>query len=410
MVLYGEEDISNPIIFANNNTQRIFFARGSVNTFKVTLEKSLGFLFKLNVWHDNSGDNPSWFLLEIAVEDAQTNEKWHFVANRWLAVGKGDGKIELELKTASNDDRLEFKNVLQSRTQRAFGDSHLWVSLFTKVPHNQFTRCQRLSCCMSIIFCAMVTGAMFYRFGTKATDVFHIGPLKMSWTEIKIGIQSGLVAVPVNFLIVTIFKNIKQNGEQPSSTGCLPYFFIFIGWGLCHSVMITSAVFTVFYSLSWGADTSNQWLVSMTFSLFEDVLLIQPIKVLFVVCILSIIIRKPLDIDEIHRSQLFVPENPTEGTENGEREANILEMEELENARRRRKKELEAVRVLVEIIFFIVFIVLFMVVCYGNRDSVRYTLTTSVRDVFGDFSQVSYSWTLFFLCPCLLVILFLALA
>ena len=388
MVLYGEDDISKPIIFANNNLRKIFFARGSVNSFKVTLEKSLGVLFKLNVWHDNSGDSPSWFLLEIAVEDMQTNEKWHFIANRWLAVEKGDGKIEIELKTASNDDRLEFTNVLHSRTQKAFGDSHLWVSLFTKAPHNQFTRCQRLSCCMSIIFCAMVTGAMFYRFGVKATDVFHIGPLTMSWTEIKIGIQSGLVAVPVNLLIVTIFNNIKQTGDQPSSAGCLPHFFIYIGWGLCLSVMFTSAVFTVFYSLSWGAETSNQWLVAMTFSLFEDIFLIQPIKVLFMVCILSIIIRKPLDIDEIHRSQLFVPENPTEGKENSEREARILEIEELENARRQRKKELKAIRVLVEIMFFIVFLVLFIVVCYGNRNSVRYTLTTSVRDVFGDFSQV----------------------
>lgn len=383
MVLYGEDDISKAIIFANNNLQKIFFARGSVNSFKVTLEKSLGALFKLNVWHDNSGDSPSWFLLEIAVEDMQTNEKWHFIANRWLAVEEGDGKIEIELKTASNDDRLEFRNVLHSRTQKAFGDSHLWVSLFTKAPHNQFTRCQRLSCCMSIIFCAMVTGAMFYRFGAKATDVFYIGPLTMSWTEIKIGIQSGLVAVPVNLLIVAIFNNIKRTGDQPSSAGCLPYFFIYIGWGLCLSVMFTSAVFTVFYSLSWGAETSNQWLVAMTFSLFEDVFLIQPVKVLFMVCILSIIIRKPLDIDEIYRSQ-----NPTEGTENSEREARILENEELENARRRRKKELKATRVLVEIIFFILFIVLFMVVCYGNRGSVRYTLTTSVRDVFEDFSQV----------------------
>lgn len=385
MVLYGVDDVSKPIIFAHNSTESTFFARGSVNTFTVTLEKSLGPLFKLNVWHDNSADNPSWFLLEIVVEDVQTNEKWHFIANRWLAVEKADGEIELELKTASSDEMFEFKNVLHSRAQKALGDSHLWVSLFTKPPHNQFTRCQRLSCCMSIIFCAMVTSAMFYRFGAKSTDVFHIGPLKMSWTEIKIGIQSGLVALPVNLLIVTIFNNVKQSGNQTSSMGCLPHFFIYIGWGLCVSAMLASAVFTIFYSLYWGAETSNQWLVSMTFSLFEDVLLIQPIKVLFIVCFLSVIIRKPLDIDEVRRPQL---EHPTTGSGNGEREARILQMEELENARRQRRKERTAFRALVEIIFFIVFIVLFMVVCYGNRDSVRYGLTKSVQDVFRDFSEV----------------------
>ena len=386
IVLYGEEGVSNPIIFACQQLQRIFFARGSVNTFTLSLPKSLGSLFKLNVWHDNSGNSPSWFLLEIVVEDVQTREKWHFIANRWLAVEKGLGEIELELKAATKDDLLEFKNVLQSRTQKAVGDSHLWISLFTKPPHNQFTRCQRLSCCLSIIFCAMVTGAMFYRFGAKATDTFHIGPLKLSWTEIKIGIQSGLIAIPVNFLIVTVFRNIKQSGDQTASSGSLPHFFLYIGWSLCICTILASAAFTVFYSLTWGAEISNQWLVSMTFSFFEDVLLIQPIKVLFIVCLLSIIIRKPLDPDEVHRSQ-YLPE-PYSRTGENEKEARILEMEELENARLKRKREVKAFRAIVEIYFFAIFLFLFVVVCYGNRDSVRYNLTESVQALLKDFSKV----------------------
>lgn len=380
--------MSKPIIFACKQVQKIFFARGSVNTFTLSLQKSLGSIFKLHVWHDNSGDSPSWFLLEIVVEDVKTGEKWHFIANRWLAVEKGLGEVELELRAASKEDLLEFKNVLHSRAQKAVGDSHLWISLFTKPPHNQFTRCQRLSCCLSVIFCAMVTGAMFYRFGAKATDVFHIGPLKFSWTEIKIGIQSGLVAIPVNFLIVAIFKNIKQSGELSYSSGCLPHIFIYFGWGICISTMLASAVFTVFYSLSWGAEISNQWLVSMTFSFFEDVLLIQPMKVFLIVCLLSIIIRKPLDLDSVYYSQIL-PVHQFARTGNLEKEARILEMEELENARSQRKKEIKAFRAIVEIFFFTAFLFLFMVVCYGNRDSARYSLTKSVQVLFKDFSKVS---------------------
>lgn len=388
LVLYGEESVSNPIIFAHEYLKRIFFARGSVNTFTLSLEKSLGSLYKVHVWHDNSGDNPSWFLLEIVVEELRTKEKWHFVANRWLAVEKGLGEIELVLQAASEEDLLEFKNVLHSRAQKAVGDSHLWISLFTKPPHNQFTRCQRLSCCMSVIFCAMVTGAMFYRFGTKATDSFYLGPIKLSWTEIKIGIQSGLIAIPVNFLVVTIFRNAKQSGDRERSPGCLPHFFIYIGWVLCISAMLASAVFTVFYSLSWGAEISNQWLVSMTFSFFQDVLFIQPVKVLCIVCLLSMIVRKPLDHEEVYHSQ-HISELHTSGTEEARQEARILKMEEIQNARRQRKKEVKAFRAIVEIYFFAAFILLFMIVCYGNRDSVRYSLTKSVEDIFKDFTEVS---------------------
>jgi len=319
------------------------------------------------------------------VEDSQTRENWHFIANRWLAVEKGLGEIELELRSASKADLFDFKNVLHSRAQKAVGESHLWISMFTKPPHNQFTRCQRLSCCLSIVFCAMVMGALFYRFGAKATDVFYIGPLRFSWTEIKIGVQSGLAAIPVNFLIVTIFKNTKQSNV---SSGCLPHIFIYLGWGLCISTMSASAVFTVFYSLSWGAEISNQWLVSMAFSFFEDVLLIQPIKVFFIVCLLTIIIRKPLDPDSVYHPQ-YLPEHHTPRTGDAGKEARILEIEELKNARSQRKKEIKAFRAIVEICFFAAFLLLFMVVCYGNRDSARYGLTQSVQALFKNFSKVS---------------------
>ena len=322
------------------------------------------------------------------MQDVQTKEKWNFIANRWLAVEKGDGGIEVELRSASIDELMDFKNVLHSRAQKALGDSHLWVSIFTKAPQDQFTRCQRLSCCMSIIFGAMVTGAMFYRFGSKSTDVFHIGPLKMSWAEIKIGIQSGLVAIPVNFLTVTIFRNVKEASFQASSVNYLPHFFLYIGWALCVSVIIASIMFTIFYSLTWGAETSKQWLVSMTLSFCQDVFLIQPFKVFFFVLFLSMIIRRPLSIDFMHRSSSQFLDHCTLSTGDGEKQARILQAEELENARRSRKKQVKASGAIVEIMFFLVFIILFMVVCYGNRDSVRYSLTKSIHDIFKDFSKV----------------------
>lgn len=329
------------------------------------------------------------------MQDIQTKEKWHFIANRWLAVEKGDGGIDMELRSASNDELLDFKNVLHSRAQKALGDSHLWVSIFTKAPHDQFTRCQRLSCCMSIIFGAMVTGAMFYRFGSKSTDVFHFGPLKMSWTEIKIGIQSGLVAIPVNFLTVTIFRNVKEASVQASSVNCLPHFFLYIGWALCVSAIMASIMFTIFYSLTWGAETSKQWLVPMTFSFCQDVFLIQPFKVLFFVLFLSMIIRRPLSTDFMYRSSSRVLANCTLSTGDGEKQARILQAGELENARRSRRKQVKASGAIAEIIFFLVFIILFMVVCYGNRDSVRYNLTKSIHDVFKDFSKVGVHFFVF---------------
>lgn len=79
---------------------------------------------------------------------------------------------------------------------------------------------------------------------------------------------------------------------------------------------------------------------------------------------------------------------PVLSTGDGEKQARIFQAEELENARRSTKKQVKASGAIVEIMFFLVFTILFMVVCYGNRDSVRYSLAKSIHDIFKDFSKV----------------------
>ena len=190
MRIFGEEASTSPIPLSDSFSGKIYFARGSVNNFTLSWPYSLGRLHKIKIWHDNSGKSPSWFFHGVAIVDAQTGEKYHFVGNRWLALEKGDGKIEAEIKVSSKKELSGFKNLFYDRTSRSLGDGHLWLSLFTRPPHNPFTRCQRLACCLSILFATMVTNAMFYQFGASPKDTFQIGPLKLSWTQIKIGIHS----------------------------------------------------------------------------------------------------------------------------------------------------------------------------------------------------------------------------
>ena len=62
---------------------------------KDVLCSSLGLLNCIRIWHDNSGQDSSasWFLKYIIVRDLQTMEKFHFIAQRWFAVEKDDGKV-----------------------------------------------------------------------------------------------------------------------------------------------------------------------------------------------------------------------------------------------------------------------------------------------------------------------------
>lgn len=390
IVLYGEEGCSGPISLSDSKARKILFARGSSNSFTLALPTSLGRLFKILIWHDNSGENPAWFLQQVQVEDASTGDSWHFLANRWLALEKGSGEIEIEINVADKYELAKFKNLFTFRTAKSLGDGHLWLSVLTRPPHVAFTRCQRLSCCLSVLFAAMVTNAMFYNFGASPKDSFQMGPLKMSWTQVTIGIQSSLIAIPVNVLVVMIFRNIKQKNRgnvfdiresEPGEKvpGCLPHFFVYIGWALCILTSLTSAAFIVFYSMMWGKETSNQWLTSVTVSFIQDVFVSQPIKVILLASLLSLIIRRPPEREKVY-GITYQKGDPSNKTVAGPPQG-----VELEKARDFRAKVRGMHKVLAEITLFFIFVLLLMIVCYGNRSSTRYLLTNSMEDTFKTF-------------------------
>ena len=388
IVLFGDDGITPPILLTQNNLNKRFFARGSVNTFTIHLSESLGTVFKIKIWHDNSGKSPAWFFHQVLVTCNTTSEKWYFLGNQWLALEKSDGKIETEIHSAGRKESLAFRNLFHFRGAKTLGEKHLWLSLLTKAPHSTFTRCQRLSCCLSILFATMIANAMFYKQGAEPEDTFKIGPIQLSWTQIKIGLQSGLIAIPVNVVVVAIFRNIRQptfvdhQGTDSKPIGCFPHFCVYIGWVLCTAASLASAAFVVFYSLMWGKEIANKWLASVLISFFQDVILIQPIKVVFVVSLLSIIVKKPMENDQVYG----------QGHSSHEIDSKLISYpprgKELHKVRSVNVLRNKLISLLVEFTIFTVFVFLLMIVCYGNRGSKRYQLTQSVKGVLTGFEKV----------------------
>ena len=231
----------------------------------------------------------------------------------------------------------------------------------------------------------MVTNAMFYNFGTPPGDAVQIGPLKISLTQIKIGMQSSIVAIPVNVLVVSIFRGLKpreqsEEGES-NSKGCLPHWFVFVAWFICTMATLASATFVVFYSLMWGAETSNEWLVSVMVSFFQDAIVMQPLKVLAVASILSILIKKPPEQEKVMGDSV-----------SGGKAGDVLlpDEQERERARKFRSSLAQVGRQVVEFVLFGVFILLVTTVCYSNRSVERFMVTRSMEDLFESFSNVSF--------------------
>ncbi|VEL09029.1 unnamed protein product [Protopolystoma xenopodis] len=55
-------------------------------------------LTMIQVWHDNTGPNPGWFLDSVTVLDTRRGLKYLFVARRWLAKDESDGRLEITLE------------------------------------------------------------------------------------------------------------------------------------------------------------------------------------------------------------------------------------------------------------------------------------------------------------------------
>lgn len=193
------------------------FKSGSICNFLMSTEQPLGNLLYLRIWHDNSGlgSNKSWHLNLINVVDLQTNEKSCFVCNHWLAVEKGDGLTDRVLSIACNKDMTRFKHLFTQSVKKKFTDNHLWVSVFSRPNKSHFTRLQRISCCMSVLFCTMIANAMFYKAEPSSVQpLVKLGPIKFTMAQLFTSIIGSLIVIPVNLIVVTLFRKSKLKAPK----------------------------------------------------------------------------------------------------------------------------------------------------------------------------------------------------
>ncbi|XP_078585297.1 uncharacterized protein LOC144867284 isoform X2 [Branchiostoma floridae x Branchiostoma japonicum] len=222
LVLKGELGQSGPHMLEDKT--RITFKQGAVDTFVVTSPVPLGPIYAIHIWHNNYGPYPSWYLDQVIVTDLQEADRHTFLCKSWLAVEEGDGKVDRKLYKATHDDLIRFGRLFSTKTAKDFRDDHLWFSVIGRPATSPFTRVQRVSCCLSLLMCTMLANIMFFGGGAafqKPPPVYILGfevQFPISWGEIMIGIQSALMVIPVNLLIVQIFRNCAARRSRKIST------------------------------------------------------------------------------------------------------------------------------------------------------------------------------------------------
>lgn len=400
------------------------FARGSITSFTLSLCSNIGSLQRVRVWHDNSGKSPSWYLNTVKIYDAFTQELKTFMCFMWLAVEKGDGLVDRTLKSDTTDLKRGMSKVLfQNRIAEDFGNGHLWFSVATRPPRKRFTRVQRLSCCLSLLLTTMLASAMFYEFVPghyQNQSSLRLGRLVLNLQQLVIAVESLLVVIPVNLLIVGIFSRAKSENEMRQQKYrvnkrlsihtvtqktqlekgyklVLPHCFVYLAWLLCFLSSAVSATFIIFYSLQWGEDISEQWLISIVISTFMDIFVSEPVKIVVVAFLVSYFCKS--DFDEIADAPSAVLHfndiNITTERDEVDNEEEIALPEppsgrKLRRARAYRTRELRMYRAIRKITSYLVYLWILMIICYGSRSKDGFSLTKSIHKTFGELSQVRY--------------------
>ena len=107
-------------------------------------------------------------------------------------------------------------NLFEKQTPfKKFTDNHLWVSVFSRPNKSNFTRLQRISCCMSVLFCTMIANAMFYKAEPSSVQpLVQLGPLKFTMAQLFTSIIGSLIVIPVNLIVVTLFRKSKLKSPK----------------------------------------------------------------------------------------------------------------------------------------------------------------------------------------------------
>ena len=384
MILHGSENTSSVIkLTCDQPYDWKLFARGNTDNFLVQVEKPLGTMISVQIGHDISGNDPSWFLNEILIVDHHAEEQWTFSCFSWLALERDGGNTTRVFFADGNKEDDEFKRTFSSLRRNGFSDDHLWLSVITKQPRNHFTRVQRASCCWCLLMLSMVASAMFYETENTKQPNIKIGPFSVTWSQLIIALESAIIVLPASLLIVFLFRKCEPKRDsqgrrhhltktKTKGLCVLPHFCVYFAWFLCVCTAVTSALFTVLYSLMWGGEKSARWLTSVVLSFSGDVIISQPIKILLV----SVIIATRCSCKKKTAREFKTVEEQIPGPFHNEISMDV------ERARKIKINERKMYAYARELTFSLLFLVLLLIVCYGDKNEQRYNLKEATESDF----------------------------
>ncbi|CAF4112645.1 unnamed protein product, partial [Adineta steineri] len=436
-ILSSDNDETSVRTFSNPH--RKIFQRGGIDSFIMSVPKSLGLLNYIRIWHDNSGEgsSASWFLKYIIVRDLQTMEKFYFIAQRWFSVEQGDGLIEQILPIAGEMEKQNFSYVLSKKAYFSVSDGHLWFSIFSRPPSNKFTRVQRCTCCFVLLFASMLLNIMYYDLSAEAkstnnteSNSLSIGPLYIAPEQIGIGIMVELFSLVPSIFIVQFFRRIRPRRQISPLRQALekirplphtnskdkttiknkkkqftfPSWCLFIAYTFSFIIIAVSIFFIIVKGIIFGDLKTQQWLTSVLTGFFSSIILTQPIKILGLAVFFTLFCRNPNDDKEVKEyidetnfeldgDEDYLHSNNFSLISHTSKRITRLNENEVAFLREQRLKEIQMWSIIREFIIYAIFLILLCIISFSNRTQNSFYQTDHLQKYFLNTRQTDCDYT-----------------
>lgn len=94
-------------------------------------------------------------------------------------------QVDRVLPVAGPEQLLEFSHLFSHNTRKKLSDDHLWYSVIARPPASRFTRLQRVSCCLLLLYTNMLANALFYgQVSNTSANAFTLGPFSLSLEQV----------------------------------------------------------------------------------------------------------------------------------------------------------------------------------------------------------------------------------
>ncbi|XP_026864166.2 polycystin-1 isoform X3 [Electrophorus electricus] len=234
------------------------FQRNGLDDFQVETDANLGEIWKICIWHDNTGLEPSWYLQHVIVWDMQMDNLFFFLVEDWLSVENenNSGMVRKVVLATCPLELQQFGRILRAQLHFGLREHHLWLSLWERPAHSTFSRAQRVTCSALLVHLYLAAGAVWYgSVGSRSSSGPVAEHMLMNLETVLVGMTVAVLMFPLQFILTFLFRMTKskvvmERSLPPSPVGDTVEMDV----NLSHAALSYSS----FLSLTQGPGSSTQ--------------------------------------------------------------------------------------------------------------------------------------------------------